>query len=89
MLLFLIIYDVSDDRRRNKLAKVLEGYGTRVQYSAFECWLDLVQYNNMISDIEKISHKEDSIRVYLLDKEGMSVGKNMSITFMKTDLYIV
>ena len=31
----LIAYDVSDDQRRNRLAKYLESHGDRVQYSVF------------------------------------------------------
>ncbi|QSB16762.1 CRISPR-associated endonuclease Cas2 [Natronosporangium hydrolyticum] len=32
---YLIAYDVSDDVRRTKVAKKLESYGDRVQYSVF------------------------------------------------------
>ena len=32
---FLIAYDVSDDGRRARIAKKLESYGDRVQYSVF------------------------------------------------------
>jgi CRISPR-associated protein Cas2 len=31
----LIAYDVTDDRRRNRLADILGQYGDRVQYSVF------------------------------------------------------
>ncbi|MBL9139559.1 MAG: CRISPR-associated endonuclease Cas2 [Verrucomicrobiales bacterium] len=37
--LYLAVYDVSEDRERNAVAKVLEGFGIRVQKSAFECRL--------------------------------------------------
>ncbi len=32
---YLVAYDISDDRRRTRIAKCLEGYGDRVQYSVF------------------------------------------------------
>jgi CRISPR-associated protein Cas2 len=32
-MLVVVTYDVPDDKRRLKLAKLLEGYGRRVQYS--------------------------------------------------------
>lgn len=32
---FLICYDVVDDPRRDRLAKVLQTYGDRIQYSVF------------------------------------------------------
>jgi CRISPR-associated protein Cas2 len=37
---FVIVYDIEDDRTRNRIAKVLEGCGQRVQESVFECDLD-------------------------------------------------
>jgi CRISPR-associated protein Cas2 len=30
-----VAYDISDDPRRTRIAKCLEGYGDRVQYSVF------------------------------------------------------
>jgi CRISPR-associated endonuclease Cas2 len=39
--MFCVIgYDCTDDRRRLRVAKVLEDYGYRVQYSVFEAELD-------------------------------------------------
>ena len=37
--LILIIYDISDNKHRLEISKLLEGYGTRIQKSAFEAWL--------------------------------------------------
>ncbi|MGE0434417.1 MAG: CRISPR-associated endonuclease Cas2 [Planctomycetota bacterium] len=36
---YLLTYDVRDDKRLRKVAKTLEGYGTRLQYSVFHCHL--------------------------------------------------
>ena len=36
----LIIYDICEDHKRSKLAKLLKGYGFRVQKSAFEVELN-------------------------------------------------
>ena len=35
MFLYVISYDIPDDKRRKKIADLLEGYGQRVQYSVF------------------------------------------------------
>ena len=37
--MYVVSYDISSDRLRNKVARTLEGYGTRIQYSVFECKL--------------------------------------------------
>jgi CRISPR-associated protein Cas2 len=36
---WLVCYDVRDPERLRKAAKHLEGYGERMQYSVFRCWL--------------------------------------------------
>ena len=68
----LIIYDISDDKRRTKLAKILEGFGYRVQMSAFEFWISQKDYKRMMEKIEKIKDKDDNIRVYYLNKADYS-----------------
>ncbi len=35
--MYVVSYDIGSDKLRNKVAKVLLGYGNRVQYSVFEC----------------------------------------------------
>jgi CRISPR-associated protein Cas2 len=37
---YLISYDIANDKRLRRVAKCLESYGTRLQYSVFECPLD-------------------------------------------------
>lgn len=39
MRLYLVCYDIADDRIRDRIAGLLEGYGERVQRSVFEVWL--------------------------------------------------
>jgi CRISPR-associated protein Cas2 len=36
---WLVCYDVHDPARLRKAAKHMEGYGERMQYSVFRCWL--------------------------------------------------
>lgn len=44
----LMIYDIVDNKRRNKMVKCLEAYGVRVQKSAFEALLNRRQYEKML-----------------------------------------
>jgi len=62
----LIIYDISDNSRRYRMAKLLKGFGYRVQRSAFECLLSTSKYNKLISNINKLVVEEDLVRVYKL-----------------------
>jgi len=66
--MFVVVsYDIVDDKRRNKVANTLKNYGTRVQYSVFECLLEVEHLNMLTSDLRKIIEKnEDTIRIYKL-----------------------
>ncbi len=62
--MFVVVsYDVVADKRRNKIAKTLVGFGNRVQKSVFECELDDRNYLKMKDALEKlIDREEDSVR---------------------------
>ena len=63
----LVIYDITDNRRRARMVKCLERYGIRVQKSAFEAFLTEKKYDHMVgmaSDL--IDPETDSLRIYLL-----------------------
>jgi CRISPR-associated protein Cas2 len=71
-LFYLIIYDLPHNKlankRRNRLHKLLSGYGKWTQYSVFECFLTAVQFSKLQIQIEKlIKSDEDSVRIYVLD----------------------
>jgi len=67
MTTFLISYDVSDNKKRNKVAKILEEYGRRVQYSVFYCQLNKKALFDLLSRISKIIDRDsDSILAIML-----------------------
>lgn len=59
-----VIYDISNNRRRNKVWKILKSYGTPVQFSVFECWLDIRQIESMRDDLDRTLIETDQIRFY-------------------------
>ena len=70
MVQVVVAYDISNDKRRNKIAKCLQGYGERVNFSVFECMLKQRRFIRMKNDLkELVKHKEDNIRIYLLCKD--------------------
>ena len=44
---WLVCYDVRDPKRLRKAAKHMEGYGERMQYSVFRCWLNPREYGTI------------------------------------------
>lgn len=66
-MLYVIAYDIPDDKRRGKIAALLEGYGARVQKSVFEADLDERGYVDLRKRLKRwIVEKEDSVRFYRL-----------------------
>ena len=66
-MLYVVSYDIPDTKRRTKLAKTLEDFGDRVQYSVFECILDSSLLDKMVARIKRIVlEKDDSVRVYTI-----------------------
>jgi len=65
---YVVTYDIPDDQRRTKVAKILEDFGDRVQYSVFEMELEhLKQLDEMRSRLESvIDPQADGVRIYFL-----------------------
>jgi CRISPR-associated protein Cas2 len=64
---YVIAYDISDDRRRTKVHKVLLGFGKWTQFSLFECFLTDKQKVQMRAKLDKhLRPGSDSVRFYEL-----------------------
>jgi CRISPR-associated protein Cas2 len=65
--LYVVAYDIPDDRRRTKIHKTLSGYGQWTQYSLFECFLTEKQYVQLRQRLERyLAPGKDSVRFYPL-----------------------
>lgn len=74
--LYVIAYDISNDKRRRKIVTCLEKYGTRINKSVFECMLTKAQLNIVIEELEMISIvKFDSIAIYPICAECYAKAK--------------
>ncbi len=66
-MLILIAYDISDVKRRNRLADLLERYGRRVQLSVFECDLNPLQVQELLPLMKSIiKSRADRVQIYYL-----------------------
>ena len=61
----VVAYDVTDNKRRKKVVKILEKVGSRINYSVFECMVTELQFKRLQKDLlEVIDAKEDKIVYY-------------------------
>ncbi|MEQ9621891.1 CRISPR-associated endonuclease Cas2, partial [Coleofasciculus chthonoplastes] len=62
-MLVVVVYDIPNDKRRTKLSNFLEGYGRRVQFSVFECFLSLEEMRQLYEKVKKlVKPAEDDVR---------------------------
>jgi CRISPR-associated protein Cas2 len=67
MSFILVVYDISNNKRRTKLHNALLNYGTPVQYSVFECLLDKKAEKEMRQAVNRIIRpRKDHVRFYVM-----------------------
>ncbi|MEN9206112.1 MAG: CRISPR-associated endonuclease Cas2 [Thermostichales cyanobacterium DRC_bins_46] len=76
-MLWLICYDIPNDKRRTKLAKRLEAYCQRVQFSVFECPLETADLEDKLQRywLPLLNLNEDHLRAYPLDGDARQRAK--------------
>jgi CRISPR-associated protein Cas2 len=57
----LVCYDVHDPERLRKAAKHMEGYGERMQYSVFRCWLTQRELERMRWELTELLDPVDEV----------------------------
>lgn len=63
--LYVVAYDIVDNKRRNRMVKLLEPYGRRINYSVFECLVQKSQVDRFLNEIGSlIDPKVDQVVCY-------------------------
>ncbi|MDR2526909.1 MAG: CRISPR-associated endonuclease Cas2 [Rickettsiales bacterium] len=87
--LILLIYDISDDKRRYRISKKIEGYGFWVQRSAYECHLTNNLYDKLLTTILPLfDFGRDMLRVYKLT-ESVEIKTFGNIPATKDNVVII
>jgi CRISPR-associated protein Cas2 len=76
----VIMYDISDNRTRTKLFKLLKHYGEPVQLSIFEAIISEAQFTEMRSEVARLIGSDASqVRYYeicqMCDRSIVSLGQ--------------
>ncbi len=65
-MLCIVAYDIVNDGTRTQIANELENWGSRVQYSVFECDLTERRTKELSRRLARYLAAGDSIRIYRL-----------------------
>ncbi len=69
---FIVVYDISNNKNRTRLARFLFEYGVRTQYSVFEAEVKPKNYNKFVALLaRKIKNPNDKIYIYPIDKSDL------------------
>ncbi len=68
MTFFLATYDVSEDRARARIARILSSCGQRVQHSVFELRLEPKELRELRTDIARHLEVDDRFAFYPIDE---------------------
>ena len=91
---YLVCYDICEPRRLRHVAKTLQAYGERIQYSIFECRLSSLQFAEVQRKLLKlIEVGEDQVLfVSLVDRDTNSqdlVIASIGVPYTKRSLVTI
>jgi CRISPR-associated protein Cas2 len=65
---YVVAYDITDDKERDKVEKILKNYGFRIQKSVFECRLTKSGLNRLTEELKACDTKSGFTRIYKVYK---------------------
>ncbi len=86
---FIICYDVSDDKKRSKLSKLLKAFGIRTQYSLFEIEAEKEVILKLIEEADEILDEIDKFFVYPVESSKIKDIYRMGIAETGDLLYVL
>jgi len=64
--IYIVVYDISDQKRWRRLFRLMHGYGEWVQLSVFQCRLTRQRHAELVAAIDGLIHHEQD-HVVLMD----------------------
>lgn len=64
---YAVVYDISNDRERRHVDKLLKGFGFRAQKSVFECRMDRKAKQDLLDKLTQLDIMTGFVKVYRLE----------------------
>lgn len=82
---WLVCYDIRDAQRLRRAAKRIEGFGHRMQYSVFRCWMSPAQMQRLRWELTEELKPEDSVLMIPLCENCVAGLETTHSTIRKPD----
>ncbi len=84
--LYVVAYDIPDDRRRTRIHKTLKGFGQWTEFSLFECFLTKKELLQMRAKLnEHLDAHQDKVRIYLICENCLPKIETVGLAEPKED----
>src|SRR5207237_9586690 len=78
--LYVVAYDIPDDKRRTQVHKTLKGFGQWTEFSLFECFLTRKELLQMRAKLNEHLHAaKDRVHIYLISQNCLTKIKTIVI----------
>ena len=71
---YVVAYDLRDDSEREKVARILQGFGSRVQKSVFECRLSVGMRARLAARLQALELASGGVLVYRLNDRSRAIA---------------
>ncbi|GGZ97254.1 CRISPR-associated endonuclease Cas2 [Ignatzschineria ureiclastica] len=82
--LYLVSYDIRDDRERVEMSQHLLGYTAGRQKSVYECWLTHTELENVRQWVEETLETVDKVHIFKLppaqDPQYLGTASSLSVS---------
>lgn len=74
---WIVAYDISHNKRRNKVADYLTNFGERINKSVFMCELTAKEYDTFVFGLSELLHHSDDVHLFAICKSCLSQSLEM------------
>lgn len=85
--LYVVAYDIPDDKRRTKVHRILKGFGQWTEFSLFECFLTKKELLLMRAKLNQYLNADtDRVRIYTICETCLDKIETVGIPEAKEDI---
>ena len=85
--LYLVSYDIRDQKRWRRVYRIAKGYGVQIQYSVFYCFLSSKERVMLITDLDSvIDHASDRVLLANIGGSGTDIEQKVEFLGQKKDI---